>query len=377
MQTQEYKQCARCVMDTSDPDIAFDHEGNCNHCSEFLNVRARYKYRGIETDQARERVIGKIKQAGKNRRYDCVIGVSGGADSSYVAYIVKEFGLRPLAVHLDNGWDSEESVRNIRTVVSALAIDYESYVLDWEEFKDIQLAFLRASVPEAETPTDLAIAVALHHYAAKYNVRYIISGGNLVSEGILPKSWHYNSKDLTYFRHIQKEFGTRPIRKYKTFGYVAEMYCKLIRQIRMVYLLNYLPFDKNEATELLTEKLSWQKYGQKHFESIYTRFIQSYYLYEKFGIDYRRATLSSEICSGQAIREEAVEILKSMPYEPAKVEEEKQYISKKLGVAAEGLEKIIRLDPKWYWEYPNDDRKLTFIYNTYRTLFNAERLSSS
>lgn len=376
MRTREYRQCNRCVMDTTDLEITFDEQGNCNHCTEFLTKRAKHKYQGKESDDALERIVEDMKRAGKGSEYDCVIGISGGTDSCYTAYVAKQKGLRVLAVHLDNGWNSEEAVQNVKNVARKLDIDYESYVLDWEEFKDIQLAFLKASVPEAETPTDMAIPAALHYYAAKYNVKYIISGGNFATEGILPGSWHYNAKDMRYFNYIQKTFGQKKIKKFPTFGFEKEMYYKLVRGIKIIYLLNYVPYVKEDAMKFLKENLDWKFYGGKHYESKYTGFIQSYYLYEKFPIDYRRATLSSQICLGDVSREDALEQLKTKPYDPVKVEEEKQYISKKLQIPLDEFERIINLPAKWYWDYPNDKKKLGFIYDTYRRLFKKEKLGS-
>jgi len=363
-------------MDTTDLEIAFDENGYCNHCTEFLSKRNRHKYQGEESDKALERIVEAMKHAGKGRKYDCIIGLSGGIDSSYAAYIARQKGLRLLGVHLDNGWNSEEAVLNIKNIAGKLGIDYESYVLDWEEFKDLQLAFLRASVPEAETPTDIAIPAALHYFAEKYRVKYIISGGNFATEGILPKSWHYNAKDMKYFGYIQKTFGTKKLKKFPTFGFEREMYYKLIKGISITYLLNYVPYAKEEAVELLKEELGWKFYGGKHYESKYTGFIQSYYLNEKFRIDYRKATLSSQICVGEISRDEALGLLKSKPFDLLRVEEEKQYISKKLGVSQEEFENIIHLPEKWYWDYPNDDKRLGFIYDTYRKLFKKEKLGS-
>jgi N-acetyl sugar amidotransferase len=376
MEAGNYQQCVRCVMDTTDLEISFDVNGYCNHCAEFLNIRDKYKYQGKESDEKLERVVEEIKRAGKGKVYDCIIGLSGGVDSSYLAYIAKERGLRVLTVHLDNGWDSEEAVMNIKNITRKLGIDYESYVLDWEEFKDLQLAFLKASVPEAETPTDIAIVAALYYFAAKYNVKYIMGGGNLATEGILPKSWHYNARDLKYFNHITKTFGRKRLKKFPTFGYMKEIYCKLIKGIRMIYPLNYVSFSKEEAIRLLEERFDWAYYGGKHYESRYTRFIQSYYLYEKFGIDYRRATLASQVCTGEIDRDEANRQLKCKPFDLSRIEGEKQYISKKLSVPKEEFERILNLPAKWYWDYPNDDRKLSFIYNTYRRLFKKEKLAN-
>jgi N-acetyl sugar amidotransferase len=363
-------------MDTSDPDITFNEAGECNHCTEFIEKRKLYSYQGVESDRQLATWINAMKRAGRGKEFDCVVGLSGGIDSSYAAYIAKEHGLRVLAVHLDNGWNSEEAVLNIKNIAGKLNIEYESYVLDWEEFRDIQVAFLRASVPEADTPTDISILSALHKVAAKYRIKHIISGGNFATEGILPKTWHYNAKDLTYFMHIYKRFGTKKLRSFPTFGFLSEMYYKFIRGIKMVYLLNYIPFEKQQAMELLERELNWKYYGGKHYESKYTGFIQSYYLFHKFGIDYRRATFSSQICVGAVTREEALEVLKTKPYKEEQLAEEKSYIAKKLGLSTEELDAIIALPPKWYRAYPNDEKRLNMVYNTYRRIFKKEKLAS-
>lgn len=376
MKIRNYQQCNRCVMDTTDPLIVFDGQGYCNHCTEFLNQRAKHQFQEEENNDALDRVVEEMKRAGKGREYDCISGISGGIDSCYMAYIAQQKGLRVLAVHLDTGWNSEEAVLNIKNVTKKLNIDYESYVLDWEEFRDLQLAFLKASIPEADTPTDIAIPAAIHHFAAKYNVKYILAGGNLSTEGILPATWHYNAKDMKYFNHIQKTFGQKKLKNFPTFGFKKEMYYKLVKGIKMIYLLNYVNYVKEDVMDLLKEKLDWKFYGGKHYENTYTGFIQSYYLYEKFGIDYRRATLSSQICLGNVNRDAALEQLKSKPYELAKVEREKQYISKKLQISEEEFERILNLPTKWYWDYPNDNKKLSFVYDTYRRLFNKEKLGS-
>ena len=372
-----YRCCSRCVMDTSDPQIAFDAESRCNHCTEFLEVRSRFKYHGRTSDEALEREIEKIKAAGRGRTYDCVIGVSGGADSSFVAIEVVKRGLRPLAVHMDNGWDSETAVTNIRNLVDRLGIDYESVVLDWEEFRDLQLSFLKASVPEAETPTDVAIPAAVHRLAAKHGIKYVISGGNVATEGILPKSWHYNARDLTYLKHIHRSFGSRPLGSFPTFGFAAESYYKVLRGIKTFYFLNYVPFFKAGAKQRLRAEFGWKDYGGKHHESRYTKFIQSYYLIKKFGIDYRRATFSALICGDEMTREEALAELEVPAYEPAEVEQEKRYIAKKLAISLEELEEIVSAPPKYYWDYPNSDERLTMLYNAYRRIFKLEKLSTS
>lgn len=374
MTSRNYQQCVRCVMDTTDLEIVF-YDGYCNHCIEFLDKRARYAYQGQKSNDILERIIEQIKIDGKGRKYDCIIGISGGTDSSYVAYLAKQKGLRILTVHVDNGWNSKESVQNIETVTRKLEVDYESYVLDWNEFRDIQLAFLKASVPEAETPTDMALLAALHHYAGKYDVKYIISGGNISTEGILPPSWHYNAKDMKYFNHIQKKFGLKKLKKFPTFGYEKEIYYKLVKGTKMIYLLNYVSYNKDEAATLLQKELNWKALAGKHYESKYTCFIQSYYLYEKFNIDYRRATLSSQICLGDIERGTALEQLASKPYDLEKIKDDKRYIAKKLQITLDEVEEIMNLPPKWFWDYPNGKNKLQFIYDTYRKLYKKEKLS--
>ena len=376
MATKEYQQCTRCVMDTSDLDITFDHKGYCNHCRDYFARIAQRVYLGEESDRQLDSIVQRIKKSGENKEYDCVIGISGGIDSSYVAYLSKQLGLRPLLVHMDNGWNSEEAVQNIKNIARILDIDYESYVLNWEEFKDLQLAFLKASVPEADTPTDIAILSSLHRVAKKYGIKYIISGGNFATEGILPKHWHYNAKDLTYFNHIQKTFGTKRLKSFPTFGFRSEMYYKLVSKIKMVYLLNYVSYDKSEAISLLEKELNWKNYGGKHYESKYTGFIQSYYLYKKFDIDYRKATLSSQICAGAISRAVAIEILKNKPFENSKTQREIEYIAKKLGITKDSLIEIIDSKPKWYEDYPNDEKWLKYVYDTYRKIFKKEKLAS-
>lgn len=355
-------------MDTSDLQIVFDSDGVCNHCTNFLEIRAAYRPDETTAANRLNLLIERIKRVGRGKTYDCVIGVSGGVDSSYAAYFLRDAGLRPLAVHMDNGWDSQEAVSNVRKLMTQLKIDYQSYVLDWEGFRDLQLAFLKASVPEAETPTDIAIPTALHHFASKHNIKYIISAGNIATEGILPKSWHYDAKDMTYFRHIQSTFGTRGLKTFPMFDYKKEAYYKLVKRIKIVYPINYVNFDQGEVTNFLSDTFGFKSPGEKHYESRYTRFIQSYYLYEKFGIDYRRARFSSEICSGLTDKETALAKLETRPYQLDEVDVEKRYIAKKLHISYDELEDIIALPAKWYWDYPNNERKLQLIYRIYRAI---------
>lgn len=368
MSTRTYQQCTRCVMDTSDIDITFDNKGYCNHCKDYFARIAQRVYLGEESDRQLEAIVQKIKKSGKNKEYDCVIGISGGIDSSYVAYLSKQLGLRPLLVHMDNGWNSEISVKNIKNIADKLGLDYQSYVLDWDEFKNIQLAFFKASIPEMETPTDIAIPAALHKIAAEHGIKYIISGGNFVTEGILPKTWHYNAKDVKYLKYILKNFGAKKVKHFPLFGWKEEAYYKIFKGIRMVYMLNYVPFSKSEAMATLEKELGWKYYGGKHYESKYTGFVQSYILPEKFNIDYRRATLSTQICAGETTRQAALEELSHKSYNPEKAAEEKAYICKKLGIHVNDFNIIMNLPAKTYRDYPNDEKRLNFIYGIYKML---------
>lgn len=363
-------------MDITDPQIAFDADGICNHCTEYFDVKTRYLYQGITGKQKLDELVGEVRRAGRGGAYDCVLGLSGGIDSSYAAYLICSMGLRPLAVHMDNGWDSEQSVSNIKKMTSGLGIDYESYVLDWEEFRELQLSFLRAAVPEAETPTDMAIIAALHAVAAKYRVKHIVSAGNITTEGILPKTWHYNAKDARYFKHIHKTFGAGRLKTFPVFDYKREVYYKLVKRIKFIYPLDCVRFSRAEITSFLEEKFDYRSPGEKHSESRYTRFIQSYYLFEKFGLDYRRARLSSEICSGHTTRELALEQLQTRPFDRTTIAREKQYVAKKLCISTDELDALVAAPAKRYWDYPNDERKLQFIYGLYLRLWGKEKLAN-
>jgi N-acetyl sugar amidotransferase len=369
MKVNTYQQCVRCVMDTSDPEIQFDEHGICSHCTLYFKRWEDLKLHRKAGSENLSATINEIKKRGKNGKYDAVLGISGGMDSCYCAYLLKQLNVRTLLVHMDNGWNSKEAIQNIMNTAKKLGFDYECVVLDWEEFKDVQLAFLRASVVEAETPTDIAILAALHQIAAKHGVKYIISGGNIRTEGILPKLWHYNAKDTKYFNYIQKKFGARKLKKFPTFSFYKEFYYKVIRGIKIIYLLNYTDYDKEKAQKVLEKEAAWKDYGGKHHESYYTKFIQSYLLPKKFQLDYRKATLSSKICSGLMTRKQAIDELKRPMYQEEEVEKQGHFIAKKLGICFEEFNCIIKQPGKYYYEYPNDEKRLNFIYGFYKKYF--------
>ena len=349
--SSEYRMCIRCVMDTTDPDIVFDENGVCNHCHTYDRMVREYVVDGEEGLRHLEQTAQKIRKDGQGKKYDCVIGVSGGVDSTYVAYHVKKLGLRPLAVHLDNGWDSELAVKNIEETLKRLGIDLYTEVLDWEEFKDIQISFLKASTPDSEIPTDHAINALLGNLAQKIGVKYVIIGSNVRTEMHLPRAWSQGHLDWKYIREIQKRFGTQPFRTFPHIGFFT-YYLRMLTQKR-VEILNYLGYNKKEALRVLREELGWRYYGGKHYESIYTRFYQGYILPEKFGFDKRRSHLSSLVCSGEVTREQALEELKVPTYAPSMQEEDREYVVKKLGLTDAEFAAIMSAPRKSYWDYPS------------------------
>lgn len=350
-----YRICTRCIMDTTDPDIQFDENGVCNHCQEY-DERVRERLRVDEAGQQElNRLIAKIKTKGKNKKYDCIIGVSGGVDSTFVAYMVRKLGLRPLAIHLDNGWDSELAVRNIEKALKKLDVDLYTYVMDWAEFKDLQLSFLRASVPDAEIPTDHAILALLYEVAAKEGLKYVIGGGNVATEGHLPAKWAYGHLDWKYISGVHKKFGKVQLRTFPHFSFLDSICYVFVRRISLVYVLNYLLYVKKDAMQTMEREFGWEYYGGKHYESIYTRFLQAYILPRKFNIDKRRAHLSTLICSGQMTREEALQEIRHDSYPSEEMmADDKEYVLNKLGLSDGEFKQIMSAPVKTCREYPSN-----------------------
>ena len=348
---KEYQICTKCVMDTSDPTISFDSAGICNHCH-FYDQRMSKLAIDDEAKKHLNDLISKIKADGKNKEYDCIIGLSGGVDSTYVAYLVKKvYGLRPLAIHLDNGWNSEISVKNIENIVKKLDIDLFTYVIDWEEFKDLQLAFLKASTPDSEIPTDHAIFTILRQLGRKYKIDNIINGINLKTESHHPPAWSQGHSDWKYIKSIQRLFGTKKLVTYPH-GNFFTIFEDTISK-KWISILNYIDYNKKDAKELITNELDWKDYGGKHFESIYTRFFQGYILPMKFGFDKRRMHLSSLICSGEINRPDALQELTNAPYPLAMQNDDREYVIKKFGISDTEFQEIMDLPIKSYYDYPS------------------------
>jgi N-acetyl sugar amidotransferase len=351
---QEFKICIKTVMDTSDPDIVFDKYGISNHYYNYLSkVGARIE-EGDDAEQKLLTIINKIKEEGKDHEYDCIVGVSGGTDSTYVAYKCKEYGLRPLAVHFDNGWNSELAVSNIEKVLKQLDIDLYTYVIDWEEFSDLQVSFLKSSTPDIEIPTDHAIFALLYEVANKYGIKYIMNGMNFRTESIMPSSWAYGHIDWKYVKSVHKKFSKKKLKNYPHFSFTKLFYYTFVKRIQFVSILNYINFNKEEAQKLLTEKLDWKNYGGKHHESVYTRIIQSYILPEKFNIDKRKAHLSNLILSNQITREQALKELETLPYNPETVQDDIDYLTKKLRLTGAEFDEIMKTQNKTFRDYPNN-----------------------
>ena len=292
-----------------------------------------------------------IRAAGKDKRYDCVIGVSGGVDSTYVAWLVKDLGLRPLAVHLDNGWNSELAVANIEKTLKTLGIDLYTHVIDWAEFRDLQVSFLKGSTPDGEVPTDHAILALLYQVAATHGLRHVVNGMNFASESTLPEKWGYGYFDWRYVKDVHRHFGAAKLETYPHFSILQLFYYAFVRRIRMVSILNYIDYDKKHAMRLLEEQLGWQYYGGKHYESIYTRFYQAYVLPRKFNIDKRKAHFSSLICSGQMTRDEALDLMREPVYPQHLLEQDREYALKKLGLTASQFDDIMAAPTKTFLAY--------------------------
>lgn len=338
---EEQKICEFCVMDSTDPLIKFDVDRSCNHCKHARERFNKFPVTKSEKNKLLLSTVNRIKAKGKGRRYDCLIGLSGGLDSTYLALKVVEMGLRPLAVHVDNGWNTELSVWNIENVIKTLNIDFVTNVLDWNTFKDLQLSFLKSSLCNCEAPTDHSITATLFQQARRHNIKVILSGGNLATESIMPKSWGHYNQDLKLLLDLHKSFGTGILKKFPTISFKQYLYFVLIEGIRQVPILNFMEYDKEQALDELVRQVSFRPYRYKHGESTWTRFFQNYYLPKKFGIDKRKAHLSSLICSNQISRSDALIALKKPLYSPELLKQDYKYILKKLSLSEKQFQEIM------------------------------------
>jgi len=348
--------CSFCVMDKSDPIIKFDNIGFCDHCIDFNNSVKPNLLLNESTNNKLQNIINTIKTYGKNKEFDCILGISGGVDSSYMLHlVVKEFGLRPLVFHVDGGWNSELAVHNINVMIDKLGLDLYTEVINWEEMKDFQLAFFKSGVPHLDIPQDHAFIATLYKFSEKHKIKYILNGGNFSTECVqYPMQWLYYGTDMVHIKDIIKKFGTVKMETYPFSSiYRHKIYLRYIKGVKVVKPLNYVPYIKKDAIELLEKEYGWKSYPQKHFESRFTKFYEGYWLPERFGFDTRRVQFSSLILTGQMTRDEALEQLKKPAYDPATIDEEFNYIATKLGISPEELRSYFNMPKKYYWDYKN------------------------
>lgn len=338
-----YRQCALSVLDNiADPDIQFDENGVSNYYHEYKMLEKEHVFTGKEGEIKLQELLDKIREEGKNKQYDCVTGISGGVDSTYLVWMAKQWGLRPLIVHFDNGWDSEIAVNNINNIIKNTGFDLYTIVVDWEEFKDLQLSYIKASVVDIEVPTDHAISGTLQRLAAKYNVKYILSGNNVATEAILPPSWIYNKNDYVNLQNIHKKFGSVPLKTYPLFGLRERYIYEMGKGIQTFKPLNYIGFNKEAAKQVITKELNWKDYGGKHYESVFTKFYQAYILPYKFHIDKRKPHLSNLIFSGQITKATAIDELKKPLYIESELKEDMEYVLKKFGLSPASFENFMK-----------------------------------
>ncbi len=350
-----YQQCTLTVMDNiADPDIRFDENGICNYYYDYKRVEAEEVFKGEAGLKKIEALAAQIRAEGAGKPYDCLIGLSGGVDSTYVAWLVKQYGLRPLAVHLDNGWNSELAVKNIENIISKLNIDLYTLVVNWEEFKDIQLAYLKASVVDIEVVSDHAIFATMYKLAREKKIGYIISGTNVVTEHIMPPSWLYKKMDYANLKDIHDRFGKVKRKTYPTFDFKKYVYYSAFLKLNPISILNYVPYNKKEIKEFIQKELDWRDYGGKHYESAFTKFYQAYILPEKFHIDKRKAHLSTLICAGQITKEEALKELAQPLYDAKSLEADIDYVCKKFGMSREEFTAIMKAPVHKHQDFKTD-----------------------
>ena len=354
--------CFNCVMDTTDSKIVFDDKGVCDHCNTYYKDILPNWHTDERGDRELTAIINKIKKEGEGKDFDCLMGMSGGIDSSYLLYVIKEkYGLRPLVFHVDAGWNSQIAVNNIERLVDGLGLDLYTEVINWEEIKDLQLAFFKSGVPHVDVPQDHAFFATMYKFASKHKIKYILSGGNYSTECVRnPLEWMYYQSDSVQLRDIYKKFGTGKLKDYPVTNILwHKVYLPYVKKIKLIRPLDFVPYNKDEAMQLLVDKFGYQKYPQKHFESRFTRFYESYWLPKKFGYDTRKVQYSSLILTNQMTREEALKKLESPSFDPETIHQDFEYVATKLGISVEELQSYMDAPNKTYKDYKSQEN----IYN--------------
>lgn len=352
-----YRICTRCIMDTSDPEITFDSKGECNHCRRVVDQVVGKRWFPDDGRAKLEDIVRKIKIEARGKDYDCLIGLSGGVDSSYLAYVVvRELGLRPLAVHVDAGWNSEIAVHNIEQIVRKLDIDLYTEVVDWEEVQDLQRAYFRAGVANQDVPQDHVFFAVLYEITIKKKIDFFLTGGNYATESILPSSWGYNAMDSTNLNAIHAEFGERQLSTYKRISFLQNyLFNTYIHKLQRIRPLDYLPYRRADAIAFIERELGWKNYGDKHHESRWTRWFQAHYLPAKFGIDKRRAHLASMVVAGEITRDEALDLIREPLYSSQELKVDEEFVVKKLGISHNEFLSIMASKPRQYSEFKNEE----------------------
>ncbi len=366
----ETKRCTRCIMtNESDPTMTFDSEGHCNYCTEALE-RLKRSYFPNEKGRIKfDELIEDIKRAGEGKKYDCIIGISGGLDSSYLAYLLSDKGLRILAVHIDDGYDTEVSKENIKKLIDKTGYDYEVIVPDAEQFNALTLAYMKAGVPNIAVPQDNVLFAFLYKKKKEFDIPYFLSGGNLAMESIVQKGNTWRNSDVVNIKDIHKRFGTKPIDKLEFISTLNRQFDKYIFGIRTATPLDYIDYNRERAFKELYEYCGFEYYGRKHLENALTAFIQLRWFPEKFKVDKRTWHLSSMIISGQMTREEALKELQEPIFDPEQMAEYESLIEKNMGITHEELENLIKAPAHQHFEYKIEDQKLTYkVYNTARNI---------
>ena len=358
MEINKYKICTNCVMDTTDSKIIFDDKGMCDHCTTFYKKILPSWHTDEKGWKSIQDTVAVIKKNGVGKDFDCIIGMSGGIDSSYLTYIAKEkFGLRPLVFHVDAGWNSQVAVNNIEKLVDKLGLDLYTEVIDWEEMRDLQLAFFKSGVPHIDTPQDHAFFATMYNFAEKYGVKYILTGANYSTECVRnPLEWMYYQSDSINLLDIHSKFGSRPLVNYPITSILRhKIYLKYIKKIQVVSPLNYIPYIKDDSMRFLEKQFGWQPYPQKHFESRFTKFYESYWLPKKFGFDTRKVQYSSLILTKQMTRDEALEKLTRLPYDENNIYHDFEYVATKLGITTEELQSYMDAPNKSFNDYKSQE----------------------
>jgi N-acetyl sugar amidotransferase len=350
--------CTSCVMDTTDSKITFDDKGVCDHCLSFYKDIQPFWHTDQRGKEALSKTIEKIKKDGENRDFDCIMGMSGGADSSYMLHLaVKEFGLRPLVFHVDGGWNSQIAVENINVMIDKLGLDLYTEVINWKEMKDFQLVYFKSGLSNIDIAQDHAFVATLYNFASKHKIKYILNGGNFSTECVRnPMEWFYYGTDMAQIKDLLKKFGTVPMKTYPFSSVLRhKIYLRYIRGIEVVKPLDFMPYIKSEAMGFLESEYGWTPYPQKHFESRFTRFYEGYWLPEKFGYDARKVQYSSLILTGQMTRQDAVEKLKEPALLPEVAAQEFEYVATKLGLTVKELQAYMDAPNKTYKDYKNQE----------------------